>query len=928
MGRPTVRRLRRRRAHQMPAMKLYSTPSPAAPAARSFVMRLWLTVLLLNLLLIGFVGWALQQSRQQFEQIAAVTADNLSRLMEHEIAASVRVIDLALQNLAEAVEQAGPSPAGIAAEKLNALLEQKLRQLPELDGLLVVDAQGSLTHGTKVTPQTRLSIDDRDYFVLLRERPDMGLVISGPMQGRLTDKWVINFSRALRHRDGRFAGLVQGSVPLSHFIEQFIPLQVGAKGSFTLFDREFRLMVRHPAPPGVANTVGMPFGSPELRAQVSSGRSSGVYKGRSIVDNVERISSFRHIAGTRFYLVLGMAADDYLAGWHEEKYKALTVIVLLMLASLMVSYPIQRAWRSQATAVRALEQAYRTLDAEKQLSQTIIRSSPFAIYTRDRRGIVTAWNPAAEKLFGWRSEQIVGKPLLSVPQNKERETVELRDRVLAGETILDLEVQRQKRDGTLFDLSTTLAPLRNAIGEVTGYLAIAADITERKAAEKQIEFLAYRDVLTGLPNRQLLLDRFGQALAHAERLGSKVALLFLDLDNFKTINDSLGHAVGDALLQEIARRLGVCVRETDTISRQGGDEFLIVLSDLGGTEAIPPVLLKIRERLQAPFVVDGHELTTSASIGVALYPDDGRDFDTLLKKADTAMYRAKDAGRNHYRFFDEQMNIEAVEHLHLKSGLRRALAQGEFELHYQPQFELASGRVIGVEALIRWNHPEEGQISPTRFIPVAEDSGLIVPIGEWVVHEACRQAVAWRAAGLPPLIMAVNLSAVQFRRGEVEQTIARALQATGFDPHLLELELTESILIRDTESALSSVRQLKQLGVKLSIDDFGTGYSSLSYLKRFDVDKLKIDQGFIRDLASDPDDAAIVRAIVQMSASLNLRIIAEGVEDAATLALLREFECDEAQGYHFARPMAAEAFVAFMTQRGGAPSDNGKVGMP
>ena len=893
------------------------------------MVRLWLAVLVLNLVLIGFVLWALQQSRQQFEQIAAVTADNLSRLMEHDIAASVRVIDLALQNLAETMEQRGPLPGGaVASSGLNALLEQKLKQLPELDGLRVVDAQGQLTHGTKVTPQTRVSIADRDYFIFMRQQPDAGLVISGPIQGRITGRWVINFSRALRHRDGSFAGVVQGSVPLSHFIEQFIPLQVGAKGSFTLFDREFRLVVRHPAPAGSSDVVGMPFGSPQLRELVNSGRSEGIYKARSIIDNIERLSAFRRIADTQFYLVLGMASDDYLTGWQEEKYKALIVVLLFIWTSLMVCYLIQRAWRSQSSAVRALEQAYRTLDAEKQLNQTIIRSSPFAIYTRDRRGIVTAWNPAAEKLFGWRAEQILGKPLLTVPQGKERETTELRDRVLDGESIIDLEVQRQKQDGTLFDLSTTLAPLRDASGAVTGYLAIAADITARKAAEQQVEFLAYRDVLTGLPNRLLLQDRFGQATAHAERSHNKIALVFLDLDNFKTINDSLGHAVGDALLREIARRLGECVRETDTISRQGGDEFLLVLSDLAGTEAIPPVLLKIREHLQSPFMVDGHELTTSASIGVALYPDDGRDFETLLKKADTAMYRAKDAGRNHYRFFDEQMNIEAVEHLHLKSGLRRALAQNEFELHFQPQLELASGRVVGVEALLRWRHPEDGLIPPARFIPVAEDSGLIVPIGDWVIQEACRQAMAWRAAGLPSLIMAVNLAAVQFRRGEVQQTIAQALQATGFDPHLLELELTESVLIGDTETVLSSVRQLKQLGVKLSVDDFGTGYSSLSYLKRFDVDKLKIDQSFIRDLASDPDDAAIVRAIVQMAGSLNLRTIAEGVEDAATLALLREFACDEAQGYHFARPMGAQAFARFMEQTAGASSNNEKVGMP
>ncbi|GAB3493262.1 hypothetical protein GCM10027399_12900 [Curvibacter fontanus] len=888
---------------------------------RNFMTRLVLAVVIFNLGLIASVLWALQQSQQQYEDQAAVTTANLARLMEHDIAASIRVVDLALQTVAsEAAKTSSPA-------QLEALIEQKLQRLPELDGLRVADAQGWLTHGTGVKSAGRLNIADRDYFLQLQARPDAGLVIGKPVQGRISGKWVLNLSRSIQQRDGRFAGVVQGSVPLILFIEQFIPLQVGASGSFTLFDDDFRLVVRQPLPGDLSQSVGRPFGSQELRALVRSGRTEATYKARSIVDNVERISSYRRVQGTAYHLVIGLAREDYLAAWRDEAYKAAIMVLLFLLVSTVFAFFIRRTWRSQYAAVGALEQAYRTLDAEKQLNQTIIRSSPFALYTRDRRGIVTAWNPAAEKLFGWRAEQILGKHLLTVPQGKERETTELRDRVLSGESIIDLEVQRQKQDGTLFDLSTTLAPLRDASGAVTGYLAIAADITARKAAEQQVEFLAYRDVLTGLPNRLLLQDRFGQAMAHAERSQNKVALLFLDLDNFKTINDSLGHAVGDALLQEIAVRLGACVRETDTISRQGGDEFLIVLSDLGGTEAIPPVLLKIRERLQAPFAVDGHELTTSASIGVALYPDDGRDFETLLKRADTAMYRAKDAGRNHYRFFDEQMNVEAVELLRLKSGLRRALAQGEFELHYQPQFELTSGRVIGAEALIRWRHPEDGLISPARFIPVAEDSGLIVPIGEWVIQEACRQAMAWRAAGLPSLVMAVNLSAVQFRRGDLQQSIAQALQSSGFDPQLLELELTESILIRDTESVLGSVRQLKQLGVKLAIDDFGTGYSSLSYLKRFDVDKLKIDQSFIRDLARDPDDAAIVRAIIQMGASLSLRTIAEGVEDAATLALLREFACDDAQGYHFARPMDAQAFAGFMAQTS-ARLVNEKVGMP
>lgn len=771
-----------------------------------------------------------------------------------------------------------------------------------------------MTHGTGVDRANRISIVDRDYFRVLKARPQAGLVIGQPVQGRVSGKWGISLARPVRQADGRFAGVVVGTVPLNYFLGQFTPLQVGEQGSFALFDADFRLIVRHPVPTGAGAGVGMPFGSEELRQRIRSGQSSGLYKARSIVDNVERISSFRQIAGTHLYLVLGMGTDDYLAGWQQERNKALAVVALFVFVSLGVAYLVQRAWRNQATAMQAREQAYRTLEAEKLLNQTIIRSSPFAIYTRDRYGIVTAWNPAAEKLFGWRAEQIVGKPLLSVPTGRERETKELRDRVLAGESIIGLEVQRQRKDGTLFDLSTTLAPLRDASGEVTGYLAIASDISERKAAEKRIEFLAYRDVLTGLPNRLLLLDRFSQAAHHADRTDSQMALLFLDLDNFKTINDSLGHAVGDALLKEVAARLTTCVRESDTISRQGGDEFLVVLPDLRGMDAITPVLLKIREQLQQPFEFDGHELTTSASIGIAIYPDDGHDFDTLLKKADTAMYQAKDAGRNGYRFFDEQMNVKAVEHLQLKNGLRRALERGEFELHYQPQIDLASGRIIGAEALLRWNQPEQGMIVPARFIPVAEDSGLIVPIGEWVIQEACRQGVAWQRAGLPDLVMAVNLSAVEFKRGDVEHKVTRALRDSGLDPHRLELELTESVLIHNTEQVLATVQRLKRLGVTLSIDDFGTGYSSLSYLKRFEVDKLKIDRSFVRDLATDEEDAAIIRAIIQMARSLNLRTIAEGVEDAGLLTRLRVLGCDEAQGYCFARPMPATSFAAFVTQ--------------
>lgn len=874
-----------------------------------FRLRLGFGLVLLNLAVISVSVWALRQSRENYLATGEVESRNYVQLLEQDISILLQSLDRMLQTMAVL----HPRLAARSSAQADELVTMQAAQHPDVENLVVLDVGGRVLRASLGVPTGTPSMAVRDYFKLLRDRPEAGLVISQPLLGQISRKWTIVLARAVHDPQGRFDGVVLASVPLERLSRTFLALEFSQRGSFNLFDNDFRIVTRHPALDSEGRSViGQQFGSPPLRNRLASGHAQGTSRARSTTDLTERIYSYRRIPGYPLNVIVGVDADDYLKDWRANAWGLSFLVCLFVLITCGFAWGMHRSWSRQERHLQRLSELIEQLDRETAFNQTIIRSSPFAIYTRDRAGLVTAWNPAAEKLFGWTAAEIIGRPLLSVPPSKERETAELRERVLAGESIIDLEVQRQRSDGTLFDLSTTLAPLRDASGAVSGYLAIAADISARKAAERQVEFLAYRDVLTGLPNRLLLQDRFGQAVAHAERDQSRVALLFLDLDNFKTINDSLGHAVGDALLQDIARRLAECVRETDTISRQGGDEFLIVLSDLGTAEAITPVLLKIRERLQDPFLIDGHELATSASIGVALYPDDGRDFETLHQKADTAMYRAKDAGRNHYRFFDEQMNIEAVEHLRLKNGLRRALAQDEFELHYQPQIELASGRVVGVEALLRWRHPEDGLIPPARFIPVAEDSGLIVPIGEWVLAEACRQATAWRAAGLPPLVMAVNLSAVQFRRGELQQTVLRVLQRSGFDPRLLDLELTESIMIHDAEAVLATVRQLKQQGIRLSIDDFGTGYSSLSYLKRFDVDKLKIDQSFVRDLARNPDDAAIVRAIIQMAASLGLQTLAEGVEDAEALRLLRQFGCHAAQGFYFARPMEAQALADYV----------------
>lgn len=448
-------------------------------------------------------------------------------------------------------------------------------------------------------------------------------------------------------------------------------------------------------------------------------------------------------------------------------------------------------------------------------------------------------------------------------------------------------------------------------------LAIVRDITARKAAEERVEFLAYHDALTGLPNRLLAKDHFEMETPFADRANSKIAVIILDLDNFKMINDTLGHPIGDTLLRAVSMRLHESVHNSDTLSRLGGDEFLVLLTDMHDPESVIRATEKFPQGLVAPFDIEGHHLTTSLSIGIAVYPDDGKDFDTLLKKADTAMYQSKGAGRNTYRFYTEQMNIDAFENLRIRNSLQEAMDRKEFILHYQPQVDLLSDTVIGAEALIRWNHPELGLIPPGRFIQIAEECGLIVAIGDWVLLEACRQAVAWREAGLPEMVIAVNISAVQFRHHDLENSVIHALDDSGLDPSCLELELTESILIHDAETVLATLQRLKSLGVKLAIDDFGTGYSSLSYLKRFNVDKLKIDQSFIRNMADNPNDAAIVRAIIQMTRSLNIKTIAEGVEDERSLSLLRLQHCGEAQGYFFARPLPSIEFIQYIMSRPG-----------
>jgi diguanylate cyclase (GGDEF)-like protein/PAS domain S-box-containing protein len=484
------------------------------------------------------------------------------------------------------------------------------------------------------------------------------------------------------------------------------------------------------------------------------------------------------------------------------------------------------------------------------------------------------------------------------------------------------EAAREKRylhkDGHYIWVNLTSSLVRDENGEPRYYSTVVEDISRRKQIEGELLHMANHDVLTSLPNRTLLLDRLSQAIAFANRSGDQVAVLLIDLDRFKNINDSLGHDVGDKLITGIARKLLSQIREVDTLARLGGDEFVILLADVAHEDAVAMLAQQVLESLSQPMTIQGHELYPAGSIGISLFPKDGIDSQTLIKNADTAMYRAKDAGRNNFQFYAHAMNARALDRLKLEGGLRNALLRDEFVLHYQPQMDIASGAVVGVEALLRWQPPGKDMIYPVDFIPIAEETGLIVAIGEWVLRTACAQHAAWeKAATFPHIKMSVNLSARQFKQQDIVKMVSRALEDTGCDPDCLELEITESIVMENPEVAAATLQRLSDMGVYLSIDDFGTGYSSLTYLKRFPIHTLKIDRSFVRDITTDADDAAIAKAVIALAHSMKLKVIAEGVETAEQLAFLSEQHCDQMQGYYLSRPIPAQQLESLL--RGFSP---------
>jgi len=558
-------------------------------------------------------------------------------------------------------------------------------------------------------------------------------------------------------------------------------------------------------------------------------------------------------------------------------------------------------------------------EAEMHKLSSAIQQTADAVMITDRNGVIEYVNPAFERTTGYsRGEALGRKPSLVKSGLQSPEFYRrLWDTVLAGETFREVFINRRK-DGEIYYEEKTISPLKDDLGHVTHFISTGKDITERMQAQERLQYLAHHDALTDLPNRVLFLDRLDQVLARGRWRERVVGVMFLDLDRFKNINDSLGHDVGDRFLKTVAARLKAAVREGDTVARLSGDEFGILLEDVAHAEDVSGVAGKVLQTFAAPFALDGREFYLSASIGISLYPNDGSDAATLLKHADAAMYRAKELGKNNFQFYSADMSAQAFERLTLETGLRRALARREFLLHYQPQVDLASGRLVGVEALLRWRHPDFGLIGPMQFIHLAEETGLIVPLGEWVLRSACEQARAWEARGLALPQLALNLSGRQFHQPGFIDTARRVLGECALRTTQLELEITESVIMQDARLMVDRLQVLYALGVHFAIDDFGTGYSSLSYLKRFPIHTLKIDRSFVQDVTTDPDDAEIVRAIVVMAHSLRLKVVAEGVETAEQLALLRAMECDAVQGYYFSRALAADEIEPWL-RAGGRP---------
>jgi diguanylate cyclase (GGDEF)-like protein/PAS domain S-box-containing protein len=863
-----------------------------------------------NLLAVTASAYWLNQSQQLYIQRAEGHTRNIASAVERNLASSVSTIDFALEHLVDDVERQLAKGKAVDAPGAHRLFEGFRQRLPEIEGLRLADEHGLVTagSGSDIDSHHPVSIADRDYFLALRQTDGHPLWITKPVWGRLVQHNIIIFARRYNHSDGNFAGVLFATIALDYFQQLLSRFDLGPQGTIILRDQDLGLIVRNPPlPDQAAGQVGNSTISPEFRAVFASNVAAANFHTPFSSDGQERIFAFQRISNAPMLINVGISSADYLAGWRYERNKTYAGAAGFVLVTLALGLLL---WRlMNITTQEALR------------NRVYLRNASDGIQITDASGRLVEANDSLCALLGYSRQELLGLDqrlwLACWPEREARNAILLQSS-LASEP-QSIETTLCRKNGQRVEVEVRCSHFYWS--DKLHLHASIRDISERRANAEKIELLAFYDPLTNLPNRRLMLERLNRALVGCSRHQHHCALMLIDIDHFKVLNDTLGHGVGDQVLVEVATRLQACVRLGDTAARMGGDEFVVLLEELdvgplAGSQA-EAVAEKIQLLLRQPYLLDTsagvpggalREYHCTSSIGLTLFNDKQISTDELLKRSDTAMYQAKAAGRNAVRFFDPAMQAAVDARAALEEDLRHALAQNQLLLHFQPQVD-AHDRILGAEVLLRWQHPVRGMVLPGAFIPLCEDTGLILPIGAWVLEAACAQLKAWAGQeGFESLTVSVNVSSRQFRQDDFVAQVQDAVRKSGANPHLLKLELTESLMVNNMEGTVAKMEVLHAQGIAFSLDDFGTGYSSLSYLQRLPLRQLKIDQSFVRDLLVDSKDAAIAQTVINLAQNLGLSVMAEGVETRAQRDFLERLGCHAYQGYFFGRPAPLRDF--------------------
>jgi len=847
-----------------------------------------------------YVFQALSAERENILAAATQSNANLVRAFKEDLLRHLGQIDLLVSFVKRQIERDGVKrvslvePFRIAANKNPSLIQ-----------LSLIDSKGWLA-ASNLPYSERVYLGDREPYKAHVNADEDRLHISRPVVGRVSGKSSVHMSRRISYPDGGFAGVLVASVDPAYFVKPYGGIDLGQGGSAAVVRSDGVILARRS---GNEIQTGTDISASPLFAAIARA-PKGSLIARSAIDEVQRIFSYVVMEEYPLVAVTARSEDEVLLPYYQSRVRYFSYAAVASGAATVITAVLLLLFATQRRIADRLGQSEARFRSLAELSSDAYWEQDehfrFIRFADFRRGPVSVPN--------WAPQAQVGKTRWELPNSRTSaaEWEAHKAALEAHEPFYDFVHSRIDEDNKLRYVSVSGIPIFDEKGNFKGYRGVARNITERLAAEERIRHLAQHDELTGLPNRTTFNQNVNHAINRALRYGRTLAILFIDSDRFKLINDTLGHEAGDRALEEIAERLRGCMRGSDTIARFGGDEFVILIEEFTAPSDIAGVVNKLLVAVRKPLKNQEQEFSLSASVGISTFPDDGNDAQTLLKNADIAMYRAKDKGRNAFQFYSSEMNVHSLERLAMESSLRLALERGEFLLHYQPKVEINTGRMVGMEALIRWRHPELGLVLPEQFIPLAEETGLIVPIGEWVLRTACSQNRAWQQQGMRPLCIAVNLSVRQFMHERLLQDVAEVLKQTGLDPEFLELELTESTVMQNPEKTIKTLNAFKAMGIRLSIDDFGTGYSSLAYIKQFPIDSLKVDQSFIEDIPGDENDVAITKAIIALARNLKLKVVAEGVENAEQLGFLREHVCDQMQGYYCSKPLPKHEFLKFL----------------